>query len=124
MASRYCSSSTILRNAFSMSADNPYFGIRNLRSMAVKSFKIGGPVVRQSFRLGCADDLRQLQSYTTSSGLVEDSVRDVMTISSDHICVLHLFNGALFNFSFSRLLANRCIIDLVRFSAILVFLGK
>ena len=45
-------------------------GVEVKNKMEVRSLRKGGPVRRQSFKLGCSHDWRQLQSYTILMGVV------------------------------------------------------
>ena len=60
------------RNAFSISVEKSYLWTRKGIKMLHMSLRNGGPVNKQSFRLGCDWDERQLQSNTILMGVVDD----------------------------------------------------
>ena len=66
------SSSLTRRKAFSMSVDKAYWWRRKRRSISHASTKGVAPTRRQSLRLACLGDWRQLQLYTILTGVVED----------------------------------------------------
>ena len=73
VTSRSFSSSSICKNAFSISVDTTYLLSRNLAIISVKSLIFGGTDIRQSFKLTLSEDSRQLQSYTIRIGVVNES---------------------------------------------------
>ena len=66
------SSSSICKNAFSISVDTAYLFSQNPAIIPVKSiFDVTD--IRQSFKLALSEDSRQLQSYTNRIGVVNES---------------------------------------------------
>ena len=70
-----------------MSVDKPKQWDLKRTSRAHKSLSHGVPMVRQSLRLGCLDDWRQLQSNTIQMGVVVESFPWCDVECSEHWCV-------------------------------------